>query len=111
MAEIETLEEVPLSLTDVKEALEDINKRDKALSQKGIKLSDYISKITSLKPKEAIELRKKLAQTGIERLKEKQIAKILDIMPGDTDSLKAIFVGDNLTLRQEDLKKILECLK
>lgn len=111
MAEIETLEEVPLSLTDVKESLDSINKRDKVLSQKGTKVLDYISKITSIKPKEATEIRKKLFETGIERLKEKQIVKILDIMPKDVDSLKAVFVGDNLTLRQEDLKKILECLK
>lgn len=111
MAEIETIEEVPLSLADVKDTLESINKRDKVLSPKGTKVLDYISKITSLKLKETAEIRKKLAETGIERLKEKQISKILDIMPKDVDSLKAVFVGDNLTLRQEDLKKILECLK
>ena len=111
MAEIETLEEVPLSLVDVKEALDVINKRDKALSPKGTKVLDYIAKITSLKQKEAAEIRKKLLECNIERLKEKQMSKILDIMPKDLDSLKAVLVGDNLTLRQEDLKKILECLK
>ena len=111
MAEIETLEEVPLSLLSVKEYLESIEKRDKALSPKGTKVLDYISKITSTKPKEAADIRKKLTESGVERLKEKQIVKIIDLIPKDIDSLKTIFAGDNLTLKQEDLKKLLECLK
>jgi len=111
MAEIETLEEIPLSLLDLKDSLESINKRDKLLSSKGTKVLDYISKITNLKPKELAEMRKKLTECGVERLKEKQIVKIIDLMPKDIDSLKTIFTGDNLTLKQEDLKKILECLK
>ena len=111
MAEIETLEEVPLSLLDVKESLESVNKRDKLLSPKGTKVLDYIAKVISLKPKEASEMRKKLSECGVERLKEKQIVKIIDLMPKDIDSLKTIFTGDNLTLKQEDLKKILECIK
>ena len=111
MAEIETLEETSLSLLGVKEALENINKRDKTLSSKGTKVLEYIGKITNLKQKDAAELRKKILACGVERLKEKQIVKIIDLMPKDVDSLKIIFSGDNLTLKQEDLKKILECLK
>lgn len=111
MAEIEIIEEAPLSLMDVKDSLELISKRDKNLSSKGTKVLEYISKVANTKLKEALEIRKKLQESGIDRLKEKQISKIIDLGPKDLDSLKVIFTGDNLTLKQEDLKKILECLK
>ena len=112
MAEIEILEEVPLSLIEVKESLEGITKRDKVVqTNKNTKVLDYISKVNNLKLKELNEIKKKLLECGVERLREKQIVKISDIMPKDTDSLKSVLTGDNLTLKQEDLKKILECLK
>ncbi len=111
MAEIEVLEEIPLSLIEVRESLESVNKRDKELSPKATKVVDYISKTSNLKMKEFNELKKKLHESGVERLKEKHISKLIDIMPKDIDSIKAVFAGDNLILKQEDLKKILECIK
>ncbi len=110
MAEIETIEDIPISLPEVKEAIESMNKRDKVLSPRATKVLDYISKVNNLKLKEFSELKKKLQECGVERLKEKHIAKIIDIMPLDIDSLKAVFAGDSIILKQEDLKKILECL-
>lgn len=111
MAEIEIIEEVPLSLPEVKEAIENINKRDKIITAKATKVLDYVSKVNNLKLKEVNELKKKLHECGVERLKEKHISKIIDVMPKDIDSLKAVFTGDSLTLKQEDLKKIQECIK
>ena len=110
MAEIEIIEELPLSLPEVKEILENIEKRNKELSPKSKKVLDYISKVSNIKTKEFNEIKKKLHEVGIERLKERHIAKIIDIMPKDLESLKTIFVGENLSLKQEDLKKVLECL-
>jgi DNA-directed RNA polymerase subunit F len=111
MAEIEIMEEIALPLPEVSEVLGNMKKRDKELSAKGAKVIDYIAKINNLKEKEAKEMEKKLNSAGISRLKQKNIAKIIDINPKDIDSLRAILVGDNLTLKQEDLQKILECLK
>jgi len=111
MAEIEVLEETPLSLIEVRESLESMSKRDKEPLPKATKVADYISKVTNMKLKEFNELKKKLHESGVERLKEKHIAKLIDIMPKDIDSIKAVFAGDNVILKQEDLKKILECIK
>ncbi|MBI2672050.1 hypothetical protein HYX16_03900 [Candidatus Woesearchaeota archaeon] len=111
MAEIEIMEEIALALPEVREVLGSMKKRDKELSAKAAKVIDYISKINDLKEKEAKEMEKKLNSAEISRLKQKNIAKIIDINPKDIDSLRAILVGDNLTLKQEDLQKILECLK
>ena len=57
------------------------------------------------------DLRQKLQALDILRLKEKHIVKLLDLMPEDLESLKIIFAGEDLTLKQEDLQKVLECLR
>ena len=48
---------------------------------------------------------------NISRLKDKHINKIVDLLPNDVDDLKSILSGENLTLKQEDLTKIVETIK
>lgn len=60
--------------------------------------------------KDAEEIKKKLRGLDITRLNEKHIAKIIDVMPTDVESLKLIFAGET-SVKQEDLEKVLECLK
>jgi len=37
--------------------------------------------------------------------------KIIDLCPKDLDSLKVILTGENITLKQEDMEKIIEVIK
>lgn len=111
MGEIEITEEKPLALADVKEMVKEIEKKNKELKARAIKVKEYLDKFVTLSTKEANEIRKKLEGVGIARLRPRHINKIIDVMPKDTGSLRAIFSGENITLKQEDLKKILECLK
>ena len=111
MAQIEILQEKPLSLADLQEVLKKVKNRDKELNTKAQKVSEYINKFNKLNLKGKQEIEEKIKTLEINRLSEKHIAKIIDIYPEDSDSLKLILAGDNLTLKQEDIKKILECLK
>jgi DNA-directed RNA polymerase subunit F len=111
MAQIEILQEKPLSLVDLQEVLTKVKNRDKELNAKSQKVSEYINKFSKLNLKEKQEIEEKIKTLEINRLSEKHISKIIDIYPEDSDSLKLILAGDNLTLKQEDIKKILECLK
>jgi|SRR3989344_888123 len=111
MAQIEVLQEKPLSLVDLQEVLKKVKNRDKELNAKSLKVSEYISKFNKLNLKEKQDIEEKIKGLEINRLSDKHIAKIIDIYPEDSDSLKLILAGDNLTLKQEDIKKILECLK
>lgn len=109
MGEIEVIEEKPLALAEVKEKLEKVEKRDKEMTARAEKVKTYLNKFTG---KEKIdELRKKLEGLNISRLKPRHINKIIDLMPEDSGSLRAVFAGENITLKQEDLNRILECLK
>lgn len=108
MSNIELIEESPMSLVEVKEKLADIKKRDKELDARALKVEEYVHKFAN--EKKTKDLADKLKKLDISRLKDRNIKKIVDIMPQDSDSLKSLFTGDNLTLKQEDLQKIISVI-
>lgn len=69
----------------------------------------FINKFTKLSPKEAIELRKKLEDMKMMKLKKEHIVKIIDIMPENPENLNKIFV--DVGLDEDETKKILETVK
>ncbi|MFH1592611.1 MAG: hypothetical protein ABIB47_04570 [Candidatus Woesearchaeota archaeon] len=109
MAEIEVISEEPLTLVEAKIALEKIEKRDKELSERSKKTMEYVNKVAKKSLQDVKGLKKELE--GVGRLKPKHIAKIIDVYPKDIDSLKVVISGENIALKQEDLQRILECLK
>lgn len=111
MPEIQVIKENSLTLAELKNKLEQIKKRDKDLTFRANKTLEYLGVFADLNEKKAHELRKKLTELNIGRLKDKHVAKIIDVYPKDLDSLKVILSGENITLKQEDLQRILECLK
>lgn len=111
MGRIKIIKEIPLTLTETKELLLKIEKRDKELATRAQKTKEYLNKFAKLTQKQVKDLKEKLIKLNITRLKEKTIAKLIDIQPKDIDSLRIILVAENLTLKQEDLQKIIECFK
>jgi len=110
MSSIEILDEKTLNLAGLKEKLEKVKKRDKDLSARSIKTYDYISKHAK-DGKKVKNIKDKLSNLDILRLKERHINKIVDIKPKNIDELKAVLSGENLTLKQDDLNKVLEAIK
>ena len=108
MPEIEIIQETPLTLNELKTKLDAVKKRDKELSFRSNKTSEYLTGFTEKKKE---DLKKKIQDLEISRLKDRQIVKIVDVQPEDIESLRTLFVGENLTLKQEDMKRIIECLK
>ncbi|HLD15858.1 MAG TPA: hypothetical protein VJB94_04750 [Candidatus Nanoarchaeia archaeon] len=111
MPEIEILNENPITLTELREKLKEIKKRDKELTFRANKTLEYIEVFSNVKVEKAASLRKSILDLSIGRLKERHIVKVVDVMPKDIDSLKAIFTGENLTLKADDLVKIMDILK
>jgi DNA-directed RNA polymerase subunit F len=110
MPQIEVLSEKPVNLSELKDKLEEIKKRDKELTFRANKVKEYLDVFAKLKSKEFSELKTKIEALQIPRLKDKHIIKILDIMPKDLDSLKTVLSAENLAIKPEELKRILECL-
>ncbi len=111
MTNVDIINEVPLTMAELKEKLEEIKKRDKELKPRALKTHEYLQKFVSIKGKDAIKIKEDLLKLQIPRLKERHIIKIIDITPKDVEALKLIFVGENITLKQDDLEKILNALK
>jgi DNA-directed RNA polymerase subunit F len=106
---MEIIEQTPLSIHEMKEQVEMMKKRDKELNFRAKKVENYLS--STPKTKAYKELKQSLISLGITRLREKHIALIVNILPEDIDSLRIILSGENLTLKQEDLDKIVETVK
>lgn len=110
MADIKIMEEKPLTLAELKEKLDVIEKRDKDISFRANKTKEYLNAFSIKKLKEVETLKKKIEELNVPRLKDRHIAKIIDISPKDMDSLRLLLSGEAITVRDEDLKKILSLL-
>jgi len=89
-------------LLSMAEAIEYIDKAD-STDVKG-----FIKKFTKLKPKEAKELRKKLEEWNMIKLRTEQIVKIIDLLPENQEDLNKIV---DVSLDEDETKKILETVK
>ncbi|MBU2589969.1 MAG: hypothetical protein KKA65_00550 [Nanoarchaeota archaeon] len=108
MAEFKIESEKPITMSEVADRLSKVEKRDKELSFRANKTKEYLAHFVT-KEKES-KLRKKLENLNLARLKDRQIVKIIDLKPEDMDSLKIILSNEAITLKEEDLKKILDAI-
>lgn len=91
----------PLSMV---EALEHVNKDEESETD----IIGFIKKF--IKPKKGIgELRKKLQELGLIKVKEEHIAKIIDLMPETAEELNKIFV--DVGLDEDEVQKITNIIK
>ena len=68
-----------------------------------------MKKFVTLNPKEAGELRKKLEDLDLMKMKAEHIVKIIDLAPENTEELNKIFV--DVSLDEDETKKILDTVK
>lgn len=109
MVKPQILSEIPISMSDLKEKLVEIKKRDGELNFRSTKTEDYLNQIDCiLGVKQADELKKKIEGLEIPRLKSEHIIKIIDVLPTTEEHLKMILSGYILTISQANLKKIVE---
>lgn len=110
---MEIINEKAITMVDAQDALKKIEGRekDKELNFRAKKAKEYLKMFVCVKKAEAEKLRKELEGLSIARLKERHIAKIIDIMPKDIEGLKIMLSGETISPKSEDLKKIMDVLK
>jgi len=109
--EIETIEKRPVSATEVKETLTKMQKDKKELNFRAAKVLDYTNEIVTNKQKDVDETFNKIKDLNIPRLNDRHIIKIIDIAPEDIDTLKATLSGEEVTLKVEDLERLVKAIK
>lgn len=98
-----------LSLAEVKEILA---KYPQSGENKRVKeVQEYIKKFSKIKPEKAKAIKKAILELNILKLKPYHIAKILDVMPEDIEDVRKIFVGEDVTLDQDEINSILDAIK
>jgi len=106
------IEEKSLSLADVKEYLQKIEKRDPLLNRLSQKCKEYFEsfeQLPSLEKKQALE--KKLTALELTRLKPEHIMKICDFLPQTVNDLKIVLQAYPLSMPKKDQDAIVEAVK
>ena len=111
MVKPEIIQESPISMADLKEELSKIKKKDEKLNFRAEKTEEYLNQFTILSLKKYQELKEKLEKLKIPRLKEEHIIKIVDLVPLSAEEVKSILQGYTITVTNDNLKKIADCVK
>jgi len=111
MVKPEIISEKPITLTELKQEIDKIKKRDKELNFRVGKTEEYLSHFITLSKAKEEELIKKLEKLNVPRLRDIHITKIVDILPKTVDELKIILQGYTITVNNDNLKKIVDALK
>ncbi len=110
MSKPQVIEEIPLNIVEVKEMLKKIKERDEELNYRAQKTAEYLDVISTIKPKQAKELKEKLLALEIPRVKEMHVHKIIDIMPKTPEGVKTIFSGLTISITADNVKKIVDAV-
>lgn len=105
------IEEAPLTLVDVKEALKKIEERDNELTYRSNKTKEYLNFFIDFPKGKKDELYKKLTGLKLLRLKEAHIAKIIDFLPVLIEDLKVILQAYPVSMPKKDMESIVAVVK
>ncbi|MBT3298184.1 hypothetical protein HN385_04620 [archaeon] len=111
MTNPEIVSEEVMSLTEVKEAIKKIEKRDSELGILSQRTKDYVNSFTKLNHKDHMTLSKSLKGLDITRLKSEHIKKISDFLPIDIEDLKVVLQAYPVTLTKKDMQAIIDEVK
>ncbi|HEB46856.1 hypothetical protein LCGC14_2162820 [marine sediment metagenome] len=74
-----------------------------------VEVRKFIKKFVKMKPEKVREIRKKLEELDLIKMKSEYIVKIIDLMPENSESLNKIFT--DISLNEDETKKILETIE
>ncbi len=102
--DIKIIEQQPVTLAEVKEALGSSEEENQNF--RITKTKEYLEYFAKLSAKEAKELRKKIEDLKIPRLKDEMIVKVIDLLPKSEEEVSLIFQAYPITISSQNLKKI-----
>lgn len=105
---MEVRQEKFVSWFDAKKILEK-KAKEKELGYEQKNALEHLRKFAKIKQKEMSEMVTELSK--IERLKEKHIVSIAEMLPEDLDQLKILLQNEVVALSDDDKKKIISIVK
>jgi len=107
MTDLKIIEEKPINMSQLKDEIKSITKRDEELGFRTAKVAEQLEVVKIVKEKDADEIFAKLEKLNVPRIKDIHIHKIIDLMPTSMIELKNIVTGYALTVTNDNLDKIL----
>ena len=105
------ISEKPISFTEVKRILNQTKEQGtNELSFVAQKTHAYLEQFSTLDIKKAEILFKKLTALEIPRFKDLHLWKLIDLLPADPKDVRTVLQGYNITLTNDQLKKIVDIL-
>ena len=104
------LSQVPINSAELHAEMKRIKDRDKELGFRAQKTVDYLESIGTLDAKKAKELLGKLSKLEVPRLRDVHFNKIIDLMPTNAKDVKIVLQSYNVTVTQENCKKIADAV-
>jgi DNA-directed RNA polymerase subunit F len=98
----------PVSMAEAKEVMTS-QEKDKELSYEQKLALEHLSKFTVLDASEAKKLLEEISD--VLRMSEETKIQILNLLPKTPDELRMIFTRENFSLKENEIKKILEIIK
>jgi DNA-directed RNA polymerase subunit F len=105
---MKVIETKPVSMAEAREILSSREKK-KELSYEQKLALEHLNKFTKLKPEEAKKLLEELS--GVLRMSQETMIQILNFLPKNPDELRMIFSREKFSLKEDEIKKILEIVK
>ena len=105
------VDEDPITLSEVKDAVAKLEKRDNELNYRSNKAKEYLAAFTELSKSKKDELYKKLKDLNLVRLKEAHIVKIIDFLPKDVEDIKVILQAYPISFPKKDMDSIIKVVK
>lgn len=103
--------EQPISVYDLQKELRAIKKRDTELGFRAQKTDEYLQKFAKLDEKKASELKKKIEELNIPRLRTEHVCKLIDILPADAEEVRMVLSAYATTVTNENLVKLADVIK
>jgi DNA-directed RNA polymerase subunit F len=110
MTKAAILSEEPISVYDLKKELAVIKNRDKELGFRAAKTEEYLAHFAKLDDKKVAELKKKIEELNIPRLKSEHVCKMLDVLPADVEDVKSVLQAYSVTITNDNVKKIADVI-
>ncbi len=100
------ISQMPINASELHAEMKRIKARDAELGFRAQKTIDYLESLNVLDVKKAKELMDKLVKLEVPRLRDIHFHKMIDVMPANAKDVKTALQQYNLTVSQENCKKI-----
>jgi DNA-directed RNA polymerase subunit F len=98
----------PVGMPEAKNVMSSREKEKELTYEQKLAL-EHLKKFTKLNPTEAKKFLEELS--GVLRMSEETKIQILNLLPKTPDELRMIFTRENFSLKDNEIKKILEIIK